>query len=86
MYHLPCNIRRITACQIYISRCELTGLPRPFHRYILAEYGYFFRRKEDTINGVQIGPGATAFTRIPLSARDRDRDLVKATMAPLVAE
>jgi hypothetical protein len=39
------------------------------------------------INGVQIGPGATPFTRIFLfSNSDFARLRVKATMAPLVLE
>jgi hypothetical protein len=36
------------------------------------------------MRGVQIGPGATAFTRIPRSASSCDRFLVKLTMAALV--
>lgn len=36
------------------------------------------------VNGVQIGPGATAFTRIPFSTRACDNERAKLTMAPLV--
>jgi len=36
------------------------------------------------IEGVQIGPGATPFTRIFLSASCKERERVKLTMAPLV--
>src|SRR5881398_2459630 len=42
--------------------------------------------KVEGISGVQIGPGATAFTRIFLSARAWDKERVKATIAPLVEE
>jgi hypothetical protein len=43
-----------------------------------------FALKLDTINGVHIGPGATAFTLIPLSTRLAERLLVKDTIAPFV--
>lgn len=36
------------------------------------------------IRGVQTGPGATAFTRIPLATNWLERPRVKETMAPLV--
>ena len=38
------------------------------------------------VSGVATGPGATAFTRIPLGLACRANDLVNDTMAPLVAE
>src|SRR3546814_1090445 len=38
------------------------------------------------LSGVQMGPGATPFTRMPLSTRFSDRERVKAVMAPLVDE
>jgi hypothetical protein len=38
------------------------------------------------MSGVHTGPGATALTRIPRSARRCDNDRVVATMAPLLAE
>jgi hypothetical protein len=38
------------------------------------------------MSGVQIGPGATAFTRIFLSISACESERVKATIAPLVAE
>lgn len=40
--------------------------------------------KEAGINGVHIGPGATAFTRIPWSTNDNAKDLVRDTIAPFV--
>jgi len=44
----------------------------------------FSLSKVAEIKGVQTGPGAIAFTRIPLSANAPERLLVKATMAPFV--
>jgi hypothetical protein len=38
------------------------------------------------ISGVQIGPGATPFTRMPRSTSARDSERVNATIAPLVDE
>ena len=38
------------------------------------------------ISGVQIGPGATPFTRMPFSTSFFASERVKATIAPLVAE
>ncbi len=38
------------------------------------------------IKGVQIGPGATALTRMPFSTSAFASERVKATMAPLVAD
>src|SRR3546814_19045896 len=38
------------------------------------------------LSGVQMGPGATPFTRMPLPRRFSDRERVKAVMAPLVEE
>ena len=45
----------------------------------------FFFEKVEAINGVQIGPGATAFTRISFSAKFAARLRVKESTAPLVA-
>ena len=42
--------------------------------------------KVDGINGVQIGPGATPFTRILLSASACESERVKAVIAPFVEE
>ena len=38
------------------------------------------------LSGVHTGPGATALTRMPRSSRLLASDLVKAWIAPLVAE
>ena len=38
--------------------------------------------KDATTKGVQTGPGAMQFTRMPLEMRCDDRPLVKVTMAP----
>ncbi len=37
------------------------------------------------MSGVQIGPGATPLTRMPLSTSACDSERVSATIAPLVA-
>ncbi|MNP69338.1 hypothetical protein D3C76_1654210 [compost metagenome] len=42
--------------------------------------------KLEGISGVQIGPGATALTRMPCSTRFRANERVKETTAPLVEE
>jgi hypothetical protein len=44
----------------------------------------FLASKLAGISGVQIGPGATALTRMPFFASVPERLRVKATMAPLV--
>jgi hypothetical protein len=38
----------------------------------------------DGLSGVQIGPGATPLTRMPLSSRFCDSERVNAVIAPLV--
>ncbi len=38
--------------------------------------------QEDTVSGVQTGPGATALTRMPFSASERASERVKETIAP----
>ena len=48
-------------------------------------FAVFSSSKLAGISGVQIGPGATALTRMPRSSRAADRLRVSATMAPLVA-
>jgi hypothetical protein len=45
-----------------------------------------FAEKVDGIRGVQIGPGATALTRIFFSANACESERVKAMIAPLVDE
>ncbi len=44
-----------------------------------------FSSKVDGISGVQIGPGATPWTRMPFSASDCASDRVNDVMAPFVA-
>ncbi|MNE97686.1 hypothetical protein D3C80_1960770 [compost metagenome] len=46
----------------------------------------FCSSKVDGISGVQIGPGATALTRMPFPMSCADKERVKVTIAPLVAE
>ena len=44
----------------------------------------FFPEKLAGIKGVQMGPGATPFTRMPRCTTWRARERVKATIAPFV--
>ncbi|MNT39841.1 hypothetical protein D3C72_1761200 [compost metagenome] len=60
------------------------GIPARFIGESLPNSEFFFGLNDDAISGVQIGPGATAFTRIPFSTRLADKLLVKEMIAPLV--
>ncbi len=51
----------------------------------LPNVAIFSGSKEDTIRGVQTGPGATAFTLIPFFTKLADKLLVNETIAPLLA-
>ena len=63
-----------------------TGCPALFKAVLEPNLEISLAVKVDGIKGVQIGPGATAFTLIPFGANIRARDLVKEVNAPLVAE
>ena len=85
MQHLAGHVGRVLAGQEHEARRDLVGLARPLQRRVGADA----RRpssasKEAGISGVQIGPGATALTRMPFSASACDSERVKATIAPLV--
>jgi hypothetical protein len=45
-----------------------------------------FAGNVDGMSGVQIGPGATPFARIPLSASACENERVKDVIAPLIEE
>lgn len=62
------------------------GIPARFIGESLPNSAFFFGLNEEAISGVQIGPGATALTLIPLSIRLTERLLVKEIIAPFVAE
>src|SRR4051794_4453054 len=62
------------------------GCPGRFIGTSLPKVSTFSAGNVDGIKGVQIGPGATALTRIPFSISAIDSDRVKATMAPFVLE
>ena len=61
------------------------GCPARFIGALLPCLAVFSASNEAGIRGVQIGPGATALTRMPFSTSSWDSERVKATMAPLVA-
>ncbi len=87
MNYLPCNKRGIIfGCQKYKGRCYLVRITRTFHWRILSKFSKCFLSNVVNTRGVQIGPGATAFTRTPFGARFFERDRVNATIAPFVEE
>ena len=61
-------------------------LRRPLHRRLLQISGPSSRSRSAGLSGVQTGPGATAFTRMPLSIRWVASERTKAWMPPLVME
>lgn len=61
-----------------IGRRNLLRLGRTFHWRIGAEFLDVLRLLVRRIKGVQTGPGATAFTRMPLGTSCPDRARVKA--------
>ena len=60
------------------------GWPGRFIGYFAPKLDVVFRLIVDGMSGVQIGPGATAFARIPFSARSWAKPAVKFWIAPLV--
>ena len=62
------------------------GWPALFKGVSVPKISTSWALKEEGIKGVQIGPGATALTRIFWSARDNARDLVNTVIAPFVEE
>src|ERR1051326_2713859 len=63
-----------------------SGSPARLRGTSAPNFSTFSGGNVDGIRGVQTGPGATAFTRIPFSASDNASDRVNATIAPLVEE
>ena len=61
------------------------GWPGRFIGVSVPNFATCLASNEAGMSGVQIGPGATAFTRMPRSTSSCDIDRVKARMAPLVA-
>jgi len=82
------DVAALVGRQKDINRCELGGLARPAQRSVLAER-CDLPGGVDGISGVQIGPGATLLTRMPLSpsncARLADRLAMAAFKDSLVA-
>ena len=60
------------------------GSPARFIGVSLPNSETSFLERVEAISGVHIGPGATAFTRIPFFARFADKLLVNERMAPFV--
>ena len=68
------------------GRRDLFRLRGPMHRCLAAELRHAFSGLSAGLSGVQTGPGATAFTRMPRRTRCVASDRVKAWMPPLVIE
>jgi hypothetical protein len=86
MQHLPGHIRGVVAGQKQETGRDLLGLAGAAHGTSLPKAATCSAGMVAGISGVQIGPGATALTRIPLPTSCWDRLRVKATIAPLVEE
>lgn len=86
MHHLSAYIRRVIRSKVYVSGSQFIRLPWPLHWLRCAELTYFFSSNVDGMSGVQIGPGATALTRIPFSITFIDSERVNEVIAPLVDE
>ena len=71
--------------QHYVNGGQLTWLAGALDGDLLAEMLHFLGGIVDGIDGVQIGPGATQFTRIPFPASNWAKPPVKFWMAPLLA-
>ena len=84
--HLPGHVGRVVAGQEHVARRDFVRLAGALHRRARADAAPPSpRRTTPGSSGVQIGPGATAFTRMPFSTSICDSERVKATIAPLVA-
>ena len=71
--------------QQHVAWRDFRRLAGPTERHLRAERRDLAGENDAGIRGVQIGPGATAFTRMPRAASACDRERVNATMAPFVA-
>ena len=81
--HLPGHVAGILAGEEQEARRDLVGLAGPAHRRVLAELGDLLRRlAADGLSGVQIGPGATPFTRMPFLTRFLASERVKPSDRP----
>ena len=83
-HHRSRNVAPLIRRQQHEGRCQLLRLARARERGLLA-LAAFSAGIVEGMSGVQIGPGATAFTRMPRSASICARAAVKFEIAPLVA-
>jgi hypothetical protein len=86
MQHLPGQVRGVVAGQNRKQGATSSGWPGRPMGTSLPKAATCSAGMVAGISGVQIGPGATALTRIPLPTSCWDRLRVKATIAPLVEE
>ncbi len=86
MQNLTGHVRRIIRRQKQVAGRDFLRLTWTFQRDIRAELATSFAGNVEGISGVQIGPGATPFARMPFSARFCESERVNATIAPLVEE
>ena len=86
MQHLAGHVADVLAGEEQEGRRDLVGLAGPpigvsLPKSLISSGGW----PPNGLSGVQIGPGATALTRMPSSTRFCDSERVKAVIAPLVA-
>ena len=86
MQHLAAHVGGLVAGQKHEAGGDFVGLTGPMRGGGAAVSGCTFRAERGRNERVQIGPGATAFTRMFCSIKLCDSERVSATMAPLVAE
>jgi len=86
MQHLAGEVGAIIGCKKDVAGATSSGSPGLPSVVSLPNDATLSAGNVDGISGVQIGPGATALTRIPRSAKAFDKERVNATMAPFVAE
>ena len=83
---LPRNIRGVIAREKNHAAATSSGCPGRFIGVSLPNISTFSAGYDAGISGVQIGPGATAFTRMPRPTIEFESARVNETIAPLVEE
>ncbi len=86
MQHLAADVGRVVTGQVDVAGGQLFRLAGPAIGVSAPKWATFSALKVDGISGVQIGPGATALTRMPRLTRFIDSDRVNEVIAPLVEE
>ena len=82
----PGDAARVVGGEKDVERRDFLRLPGPLHRHVPPEGFDLLGCMVEAMSGVQIGPGATQFTRTPRSATSWPRLAVKFAIAALVAE